>query len=303
MKTRFEKQSNMSDFFLIAGVPKAGTSWLWHNLKQYDEIFLTPKKEIFYFDRSYKYPTPSFFAEQNYIKRILGNTQSSIETRQEVKKLIRWSIQEKSFLKFLYYMRYILGAGNIKWYKNLINQGADKMLCGEASTTYCILEKEEIREIAHEFSNVKVIIILRNPIERTWSNIKYKHMKKRNVDISDENSIKNYIYSDINKCISNYPRIINNWESVLGKQNVNFLLHDNIKSDAYKFIKKVIMFLGEGRIEFQKDLVIKQKRNTSFDLEMPTYVKNALYKLNEENISYLKDELGYNVGRWLQARY
>ena len=37
--------------FLCIGARKAGTTWLWFNLRSHPRVWLTPQKEIHYFDR------------------------------------------------------------------------------------------------------------------------------------------------------------------------------------------------------------------------------------------------------------
>ena len=40
----------MFPHFLCIGAQKAGTTWLYDNLKDHPEVWLAPVKEIFYFD-------------------------------------------------------------------------------------------------------------------------------------------------------------------------------------------------------------------------------------------------------------
>jgi len=39
---------NFPDFFVL-GPPRTGTTWLYENLKQHPEIYMSAPKEVFYF--------------------------------------------------------------------------------------------------------------------------------------------------------------------------------------------------------------------------------------------------------------
>ena len=287
-------------FFLIAGVPKSGTSWLWHNLKRYREIWFTPKKELFYFDRDYKYPSSSFFAESNYLKRIFGKTESSYQTRREIRKLTKWGLNiEKNPKKFLYYMYYILGSGSERWYKSLFFGGRNYEFIGESTATYCLLNKSDIRNISKIFPKFKAIIILRNPIERTWSNLKYDHMKNRKVNMNDHKSVRKYLNSDLMLSVNNYPLIIRTWKNAIGSDRIRFYLFDEIINNKSNLLKKIINFLGEGEITYRQKSLIEESRNKSFKSDIPANVKKILYEKNEKNIKIMANQLGFNVGHWL----
>lgn len=61
-------------------------------------------------------------------------------------------------------------SGGIDWYRSLFSgQKFDRKVCGEITPTYSILPIETIRECHANFPDLKLIYLLRNPIDRAWS--------------------------------------------------------------------------------------------------------------------------------------
>ena len=42
--------------FIGAGFQRSGTTWLYNQLRSFDEVYMPPKKEIHYFDKEIKNP-------------------------------------------------------------------------------------------------------------------------------------------------------------------------------------------------------------------------------------------------------
>lgn len=102
-------------------------------------------------------------------------------------------------------------------------------------------EKESSLWVKKQFSQAKIIMILRNPIERAFS--QYKHNAARGVleQVSFSEAIRrpaitmeHGLYAD---AVASY------WEQ-LGKQNVCILVHDDIIRDPAESLKRVQEFLG-----------------------------------------------------------
>lgn len=117
--------------FLIVGAAKSGTTSLYHYLKQHPQIFMPENKE------------PWFFA--------FNGMAAKGEEVFNGKKGIITDFDE---------------------YLSLFNEAKTSQILGEASTTYLYLYGETIRNIKKlhpAYQKLKIIIILRNPIERAFS--------------------------------------------------------------------------------------------------------------------------------------
>ena len=122
--------------FLFVGTAKAGTTSLYHYLSDHPEIHI-PIKETFYFIRD-QYP----------------------------QKLLEYPKQRKPETIIRSFEKY----------KDLYIRNADKV-AGEIGTGYLYHSRSAIPEIKKTLGkDVKIVIILRDPVERTYSG--YLHFKK-----------------------------------------------------------------------------------------------------------------------------
>ena len=143
--------------FIIAGFPKCGTTSLFYYLNEHPEIFIPHRKEMNYF-------TQGLMKDLNAGK---GDTQGN-------------KTEINTWEKYL------------KHYKNVDGEKA----IGDASPSY-VNFPSCFSEIKKELHDPKVIIILRDPIKRAYSN--YLHMVRLDREskdfyealLAEENRIKN----------------------------------------------------------------------------------------------------------------
>ncbi|MGH7885823.1 MAG: sulfotransferase domain-containing protein [Thermodesulfobacteriota bacterium] len=179
--------------FLIVGAAKCGTTSLYHYLKQHPEIYMSPNKEPFFF-----------------VCDTIKN-QSNKDPRGKFEK----SHTIYSFEK----------------YSNLFEQVKNEKAIGEASTAYLYYYQDSIDKIKRYLGdNVKILIILRNPVERAFS--AYTHMLGGNwINTSFEKALQDEDY-----------KIKNNWSHIQFCKNLG-LYYDQVKAfkDNFKDTKVILL--------------------------------------------------------------
>jgi hypothetical protein len=108
--------------FLYVGPDKAGSSWLHEMLLKHPDVYLTPAKDLYYFDR--------------YYDRGLG------------------------------------------WYASQFRDARDQAVVGEVCQDY-LFHPEAASRIHATLGPVKVMVCLRDPVERAWSS--YLYMRKHGI--------------------------------------------------------------------------------------------------------------------------
>ena len=195
--------------FIIAGFPKCGTTSLHHYLNEHPEIFMPEQKELHFF--TYK---------------ILSKLKNG--PKDELVK----ETQINSSEKYLSYFQ------NVK----------KEIAIGDASPSY-INYPSEFLKIKKYLNDPKVIIILRDPINRAYSN--YLHLKREHRETmsfqdaigAEEERIKNK-YSDFwyYKFNSTYYQKIVKAKTTFS--NVLILTIEELDKDPIITMKKVYKFLG-----------------------------------------------------------
>jgi Sulfotransferase family len=137
--------------FFIVGAPKAGTTSLYHYLDQHPDVYMSPVKE------------PNYFSEEIRLGNISAQWQDWAQGEHEALQLyLRGPMQEKRFGGIV---------SNWSDYLKLFENVKGEKAIGEASVCY-LWSKTAAQNIASTTPNAKIIMVLRNPVERAVSQYK-----------------------------------------------------------------------------------------------------------------------------------
>lgn len=131
-------------------------------------------------------------------------------------------------------------AQGLEWYQSLFAAAAPDQVCGEASTTYSRWPHTEdaAMAIAESLPEVKLIYIMRNPVDRAYSH--YSHHMRLNVTKTFEEALKeDDIYTDCGMYYAQIQRYLR----FFSKQQFLFLLFDDFTEDPSTVIEKICRFL------------------------------------------------------------
>ena len=144
------------------------------------------------------------------------------------------------------------GIWNWQDYKDLFFQVKDEKAIGEASVFYLYYFEEAINNIKKYLGDqIKIIIILRNPIDRAYS--AYQHVSR---SMKEELSFEEALDSEKERLIkdTNITPMIRYYDMGLyynmvqaymqNFNNVHLILHDDFLESTEEEIKKVFNFLG-----------------------------------------------------------
>ncbi|MCP4328657.1 MAG: sulfotransferase [Alphaproteobacteria bacterium] len=218
--------------FLCIGAQKSGTSWLHVNLCNHPRLWLPPLKELHYFDHVW-----NVRGDKSY-RHLVWWWRRSARVAAEIRchgwpgiERIRWYGRYLSFL-------------SDKWYGNLFPPDSDVRV-GEVTPAYSRLDEEGVGHVARLVGNAKVIYILRNPIERSWS---AAAMRIRNacgitIDRADETQIWQILGHPSIRKGADYVRHIKLWRRHFGESNVHIAFYDDLCADPRSFLRAILGFL------------------------------------------------------------
>ncbi len=148
-------------------------------------------------------------------------------------------------------------------YLNLFLDGKDKKYRGESSVMYLMFSDIVIPKINQQFGeDCKIIIMLRNPIERAYSG--FQHVKRYNLkeDCSDFKSAwaiseERYFSMPEMTPASRYRELGLYYKQVKSyleqMKNVHIIVYDDYKKDIQSEMNKVFDFLNIKRIEIDAE--------------------------------------------------
>ena len=196
----------MPDFF-IAGAQKCGTTTLHHILAEHPDVFV-PFQELFFFDIDDFQMHWQFFANDRLQWR-------DIDFERDYREML-------------------------PWYEQFFRGARAGQLIGEDSTTYFASEKAPKR-IAHFNPEAKIIIMLRDPAERTYSMYWYWVYLGRAI----YNFERTLQYSPYPLVLhSYYLRHIRRFLQSFAREQVHFVLLEQLVQEPASTVAGVCEFLG-----------------------------------------------------------
>lgn len=124
------------------------------------------------------------------------------------------------------------------WYWSHFAEPTDGQVVGEIAPT--LIDLPEAAERVERFTHLKVIIGVRDPVERTFSN--FRHYRSRG-HVPDDffQAVKQIPEIETS---GQYARLCPHWEQIVGKDNCCYLVQDDVSADPQGAVDAVCAFLG-----------------------------------------------------------
>lgn len=213
--------------FMILGPQRTGTTWLQRYLIQHPDVFMPHLKELYFF---------------NYL--IHKNTKGvNFKTDR-----LEWYSTEfnLTFIKYLQKNWSLLKS--FRTFKKLdydLSNFFKPVVKGEATASYAVMDQSLIHEVVTLNPNIKVVISVRNPIDRAWSHAsKDLISRKRPLKSISFQEFKKFYTDDYMLRCGRYSEIIKNWRSALPEDQIFFSMFKDIAETPLKALEEVLNFLG-----------------------------------------------------------
>jgi hypothetical protein len=229
--------------FLGIGAQKAGTTWLFRNLRLHPDLFL-PRKEMHYFDKNYFTPLSSYLRE------------------------------------------FRPGRGKIR---------------GEITPAYAILPAWKVRVIQRLRPDLRVVLLLRNPIERAWSHamMEFLHRQGRRFEDVSEQEIYAHFRNERSILRSDYLKTLDTW-SVFPSEQVFIGWFEDIKVRPAGLLRDVFAHLGAETDIDLNGFPFAEKVFAGRSIPVPEQFRSALIEQYRDALRELENRFGDRVRAWLQ---
>jgi len=201
--------------FLIVGPQRTGTTWLHANLREHPEIFLAEPKELFFFSRIKTPDHPKFRSDD--LEWYLGFFEDPL-----------WRLAYKQAMCLLRYRRP---------YRPKIR--------GEATASYAAMDREVIEEVALLRPDVKIVMMVRDPVERAWSHAKKdlsRNVKRPLSEVTDE-EWQDFFRDPYQVRCAQYGWQLDNWSSCLPSRNILVAKFEDVAERPEGLLTEVLRFL------------------------------------------------------------
>ena len=277
--------------FLCIGAQKAGTSWLHRNLRPHPQLWLPPVKELHYFDSLWKlHPSIPDVWSRRWSRRA-GRLLRRLKRRHLVA-----DVESRWLLRYLFFPR------NDRWYGSLFPDDPD-LVVGEVTPTYAMLDADVVAHIATLMPRAKIIYILRNPVERSWSAtaMKLENWFGTHIDRASDDEICSILSHQRIFQRADYLKHIDLWKQHFGKDNLFIGFYDDLLADPAAFLCRVFNFLGVESSDEQVPPNVRKPVDTRSYKAIPERYLQHLAGLHLDQIRTLNDHLpNEHTRRWLK---
>jgi hypothetical protein len=229
--------------FLGIGAQRAGTSWLYENLRCHSELCLPDQKELHYFD---------------------------------------WEFHK-----------------SLSSYSDKFKRGCQKVK-GEITPGYSIIPLERIRFIRTIMPDVRLIFIMRNPIDRAWSQalMNLVRLPNRKFEEVDESEFYAHFRADRSVKRGDYQTILNNWLSVFSREQLYIGFFEDISNRPQKLLDEVFDYIGVSQDVDWNSFPYTQVINKNPDHPMQKKYRDILREIYWRDIEVLYERFGGPIAGW-----
>jgi len=145
----------------------------------------------------------------------------------------------------------------IEWYRDFFRSYPPGMMLGEVDPNY--FGEEIARErIANDLPRAKIIVSLRDPIERAYSSYRVMRRDAWTRVGFEETVAKNRIIRES----SRYAHHLMNWQRSFGKDRVLVCFYDDLEQSPQTFLDQISDFIGANRIKVESAAIASERVNT-----------------------------------------
>jgi hypothetical protein len=232
--------------FLCIGAQKAGTGWLYEQLRNHPDFWMPPMKELHYFDRR--------------ASAAAGNTQRSLPlARHEDERIAiaRERIRDDRDREFLDRFEELAPPPLLDFdsYAELFRPAGD-LLCGDITPGYSLLDDDLVNEITTRFAAAKIVFLARDPVERAWSQISM-YVRRGLVDRfnpDDPDQISEQLHRPEILARSYPVAIVRRWKRFVNRELFRVYFFDDLVRDAAGLRHSMISFLGGDPVKHSGNL-------------------------------------------------
>lgn len=282
-----KNEKNCKPDFISIGMSRSGTTFVYKILNYHPEIWLPPIKELHYFDNQHNKGRINEVSIRHFKKFLIDFLKNKNDVRSQI--------------RFYWYKKYFFYKRTDEWYESLFDEKLDK-ISGDYTPSYAHLDDSRIKKIKEINPKIKVIYVMRDPLDRVWSLIAKHFSRKKKKDLISVSLYSMIKHIEKNGIIekSNYAEIIEKYEQNLPSGNIFIGFLEEIEEDPKKFIERLLDFLGVSSDIIVPEEVFRKPVNStvSSQIPMPTQLETYLAKKYLPTMKKLKKRFDYPVTRY-----
>jgi hypothetical protein len=150
------------------GAQKAGTTWLWSALSSHPDVWMSPHKELHYWDSRFRPELCGQWDEK--FAATLRSLRESRSSWDRLRSLWRTDARGRRIAVLSERLQMVDDEdAYMRFFRRRVP--AEKRVFGEITPSYSLLPAEGFRRLRAQHDRVKVVLLLRDPVARFWSGV------------------------------------------------------------------------------------------------------------------------------------
>lgn len=188
---------------------------------------------------------------------------------------------------------------SLRHYSDSFKPGCHR-LKGEITPGYSIIPVERIRFIRTIMPEVRLILLMRNPIDRAWSQalmnlVKLPNKKFEEVDRSE---FYDHFRSERSVKRGDYDTVLNNWLSVFPRGQLYIGFFEDISNRPQELLSEVFAHIGVSQDVEWSSFRYKHVISKGPDIPLPRMYGDFLEEMYHRDIEVLSERFGVAMAGW-----
>lgn len=259
---------------------------------------MPPIKELHYFDSSPRYNSPSGLDASSPLLRL--KSKDPFHRRQSAKVLCSLPsyIFTCNYRMLKWSLRWLLGRCDDRWYQSLFDHGNQGLVSGEITPSYSILNTEDIERMKQLCPSAKIVLLVREPVERAWSAMRfYKRIGRYRGELDSESDVLAVLSQEEHRRRGDYASILEDFTRFFRPSQILICFYDCLKDNPEQLLADIYSFLGVPHISGDERQLFA-KRNVSPTHNMPSEIRDWLVDTYEPSMEILATKYGGYFTRW-----
>ncbi len=259
---------------------------------------MPPVKELHYFTREAPYARFRPKTQRAWWRAVLNPTEKEKYKFANAKARVGKHWATRDWATLAWDLRWHLGRPSDAWYRDLFTGAGKGQIAGEVTPEYGVLSVEDIERIRNVNPAMKIIFLIRDPIDRSWSAARYIASRGfAGVDLDSQDKVMQMLRAPMTQRRSNYVETLRNYLAVFPAEQILVGFFDAIERDPRGLLSGIWDFLGVEPYEVNQRR-IDRVVNKSPDRGMPPEVAAMLRESQRGQIDELAELLGSYAEGW-----
>lgn len=276
--------------FLGIGAQKAASTWLYRCLRVHPRLWLPPIKELHYFTHRNE------DSHSGIAGRLCGKDWVNRRLRRTMRPRLLSDLRSLDPARVRWDLRFFLGVRNDTWYESLFRAGSSRVT-GEITPEYALMPTDEVGRVRSAFPHLKILYLMRDPIDRAWSNMRML-ATLRGLPLQSEAVAFTLARDPMVAARGDYLGTLEAWGRHFPPDRIFIGFMEEVRHEPRALLTRIFDFLGVGQDAAVLSSDLSRVVHQGAPKPIPAAIERELARGCIEDLRILEKRFGHPVSTW-----